>query len=157
MRSKLSTITARTPSKKGIHGYFDVNVADKSQLAQVPGMVFPTDPYSASSPLSRTHVPLAQRISHGAGPDYPPHPTVHNGSGPMNYMSLFDTRPNSPKFNLGVNLFFLHRGVLPPGGGIGEPADASMPGGAMRWMVRETGPCGPGPRDMPRVCGPPHR
>ena len=88
-------------------------------LAQVPGMTFPTDPYNASSPLSRTHVPLAQRISHGAGPDYPPHPTVHNGSGPMNYMALFDGRANSPKFNLGVNLFFLHRGVLPPGGGIG--------------------------------------
>jgi len=88
--------------------------------AQVPGMTFPTDPYGASSPLSRTHVPLAQRISHGAGPDYPPHPTVHNGSGPMNYMALFDGRANSPKFNLGVNLFFLHRGVLPPGGGIGE-------------------------------------
>ena len=88
--------------------------------AQVPGMTFPADPYAASSPLSRTHVPLAQRISHGAGPDYPSHPTVHNGSGPMNYMALFDGRANSPKFNLGVNLFFLHRGVLPPGGGIGE-------------------------------------
>ena len=88
--------------------------------AQVPGMTFPADPYGASSPLSRTPVPLAQRISHGAGPDYPPHPSVHNGSGPMNYMALFDGRANSPKFNLGVNLFFLHRGVLPPGGGIGE-------------------------------------
>jgi len=88
--------------------------------AQVPGMAFPADPYTASSPLSRTHVPLAQRIAHGAGPDYPPHPTVHNGSGPMNYMALFDGRAGSAKFNLGVNLFFLHRGVLPPGGGIGE-------------------------------------
>src|SRR6478735_3543043 len=88
--------------------------------AQVPGMTFPADPYGASSPLSRTHVPLAQRIAHGAGPDYPPHPSVHNGSGPMNYMALFDGRADSAKFNLGVNLFFLHRGVLPPGGGIGE-------------------------------------
>jgi mannose-6-phosphate isomerase-like protein (cupin superfamily) len=88
--------------------------------AQVPGMTFPADPYAASSPLSRTHVPLAQRIAHGAGPEYPPHPTVHNGSGPMNYMALFDGRDGSAKFNLGVNLFFLHRGVLPPGGGIGE-------------------------------------
>jgi len=88
--------------------------------AQVPGMTFPADPYAASSPLSRTHVPLAQRIAHGAGPNYPSHPTVHNGSGPMDYMALFDGREGSAKFNLGVNLFFLHRGVLPPGGGIGE-------------------------------------
>src|SRR3954465_13767 len=88
-------------------------------MAQVPGMTFLADPYSASSPLSRTHVPLAQRIAHGAGPDYPHHPTVHNGSGPMDYMALFDGRATSPKFNLGVNLFFLHRGFLPPGGGIG--------------------------------------
>lgn len=88
--------------------------------AQVPGMTFSADPYAASSPLSRTHVPLAQRIAHGAGPNYPPHPSVHNGSGPMNYMALFDGRDSSAKFNLGVNLFFLHRGVLPPGGGIGE-------------------------------------
>ena len=89
--------------------------------AQAPGMTFPADPYTASSPLSRTHVPLAQRIAHGAGPDYPAHPTVHNGSGPMNYMAMFDGRgSSSPKFNLGVNFLFLHRGVLPPGGGIGE-------------------------------------
>lgn len=88
--------------------------------AQVPGTSIPADPYTASSPLSRTHVPLDERIAHGAGPDYPPHPSVHNGSGPMNYMALFDGRGNTKKFNLGVNLLFLHRGVLPPGGGIGE-------------------------------------
>src|SRR5690349_4081814 len=89
-------------------------------IAQPPPMAFPSDPYTASSPLSHTHVPLALRIAHGAGPDYPVHPTVHNGSGPMNYMALFDGRANTAKFNLGVNLLFLHRGVLPPGGGIGE-------------------------------------
>jgi len=94
-------------------------VASATATAQVPGMSFPADPYAASSPLSRTHVPLAQRIAH-SGPDYPSHPTVHNGSGPMNYMALFDGRAGSAKFNLGVNLFFLHRGFLPPGGGIGE-------------------------------------
>lgn len=33
--------------------------------AQVPGMTFPADPYTASSPLSRTHVPLAERVAHG--------------------------------------------------------------------------------------------
>src|SRR5215469_4225830 len=88
--------------------------------AQVPGMTFPADPYNASSPLSRTHVALAERIAHGAGPNYPHHPSVHNGSGPMDYMALYDDRGHAAKFNLGVNLFFLHRGVLPPGGGIGE-------------------------------------
>jgi mannose-6-phosphate isomerase-like protein (cupin superfamily) len=85
----------------------------------VAGMTFPADPYTASSPLSREHVPLAERIAHGAGP-YPHHPSVHNGSGPMDYMALYDDRGHAAKFNLGVNLFFLHRGVLPPGGGIGE-------------------------------------
>ncbi len=48
--------------------------------AQVSGMTFPADPYAASSPLSRTHVPLAERVAHGAGPDYPSFPAVHNGS-----------------------------------------------------------------------------
>jgi len=89
----------------------------------VPVVSVPTDPYSASSPLSRVHVPLAERIAHAHGDDaskYPPHPSVHNGSGPMNYMALFDGSDRTAKFNLGVNLFFLHRGVLPPGGGIGE-------------------------------------
>ncbi len=89
--------------------------------AQAPGMTFPADPYTASSPLSRTHVPLAQRVAHGAGPDYPSFPAVHNGSGPMNFIAMFDGRGNrTPQFNLGVNFLFLHRGVLPPGGGIGE-------------------------------------
>jgi mannose-6-phosphate isomerase-like protein (cupin superfamily) len=38
----------------------------------------------------------------------------------MDYMPLYDTRsPNVAKFNLGTNLFFLHRGIIPPGGGIG--------------------------------------
>lgn len=89
--------------------------------AQVPGMTFPADPYTASSPLSRVHVPLAERIAHGGDPTkYVHHPSVHNGSGPMDYMALFDGSGRTAQFNLGVNLFFLHRGVLPPGGGIGE-------------------------------------
>jgi uncharacterized cupin superfamily protein len=65
-------------------------------------------------------VPLAQRIAHDAGP-YRTLPAVHNGSGPMDFMAMFDGRGNrTPQLNLGVNLLFLHRGVLPPGGGIGE-------------------------------------
>jgi mannose-6-phosphate isomerase-like protein (cupin superfamily) len=92
-----------------------------SQVAPLMGL--PDDPYTASSPLSRVHVPLAERIAHGGDASkYAPHPTVHNGSGPMNYMALSAAAnaTNVPRFNLGVNLQFLHRGVLPPGGGIGE-------------------------------------
>ena len=95
--------------------------------AQPVGMDLPEDPYTASSPLSKVHVPLAERIAHGGDGDpasYPAHPAVHNGSGPMNYMALWNDSPDGKtrgaKFNLGVNLYFLHRGVLPPGGGIGE-------------------------------------
>jgi mannose-6-phosphate isomerase-like protein (cupin superfamily) len=87
----------------------------------MPAMTFPSDPYTASSPLSRVHVPLAERIAHGGDASkYQHHPSSHNGSGPLDYMALFDGSANSAKFNLGVNLFFLHRGVLLPGGGIGE-------------------------------------
>jgi mannose-6-phosphate isomerase-like protein (cupin superfamily) len=102
-----------------------LSLSPNAALAQagtpVPAVSVPTDPYSASSPLSRVHVPLADRIAHGGdASNYTPHPSVHNGSGPMDYMALFDGSGKTAKFNLGVNLFFLHRGVLPPGGGIGE-------------------------------------
>jgi mannose-6-phosphate isomerase-like protein (cupin superfamily) len=100
-------------------------LAPAAGLAQaglpVLGMSLPTDPYGASSPLSVTLVPLAERIAHGGEPSrYVHHASSHNGSGPLDYMALFDGSANSAKFDLGVNLFFLHRGVLPPGGGIGE-------------------------------------
>jgi mannose-6-phosphate isomerase-like protein (cupin superfamily) len=64
--------------------------------------------------------PLAERIAHTDPAKYQHLPSVHNGSGPMGYMALFDVKNSqSAKFNLGTNLFFLHRGVLPPNGGIG--------------------------------------
>ncbi len=66
------------------------------------------------------HLPLAQRIAHTDPAKFRYMPSVHNGAGPMNYMQLFNIRGGSEaKFELGTNLFFLHRGVLPPGGGIG--------------------------------------
>jgi mannose-6-phosphate isomerase-like protein (cupin superfamily) len=66
------------------------------------------------------HLPLAQRIAHTDPAKYQNMPSVHNGAGPMSYMQLFNVLGQSEaKFNLGTNLFFLHRGVLPPGGGIG--------------------------------------
>lgn len=88
--------------------------------AQVPGMTFPADPYAASSPLSHTHVPIAERVAHTDPSKFEMRPSVHNGSGPMRYMALFDSRSGSVKPNLGVNLIFLHRGELLPGGGIGQ-------------------------------------
>ena len=35
----------------------------------VPGMTLPADPYTASSPLSRTHVPLARAHRPWRGPE----------------------------------------------------------------------------------------
>src|SRR5260370_16472045 len=65
-------------------------------------------------------MPLAQRIAHTDPTKYHHMPAVEDGAGPMDYMPLYDTRsPNVAKFNLGTNLFFLHRGIIPPGGGIG--------------------------------------
>jgi mannose-6-phosphate isomerase-like protein (cupin superfamily) len=94
--------------------------------AQAPAQTLrsarPANYDTASSPLSIGHVPLADRIAHTDPSKYGNQPAVHNGSGPMHYMPLFDSRrePNTTEFNLGTNLMFLHRGVLPPGGGIGE-------------------------------------
>src|SRR5690242_13029966 len=72
---------------------------------------------TASSELSATHVPLAERIAHTDPSKYNHLPAVHNGSGPMDYAPLNDAR-RGDKFHLGSNLLFIHRGVLPPGGGI---------------------------------------
>lgn len=72
------------------------------------------------SSLAQNSPPLAQRIAHTDPAKYKHLASVHNGSGPMDYMALFDIKnAQSAKFNLGTNLFFLHRGVLPPNGGIG--------------------------------------
>ncbi len=73
----------------------------------------------ASSELMTAHIPLAERIAHTDPSRYNHLPAVHNGSGPMDYMPLNDAR-RGDKFHLGSNLLFIHRGVLPPGGGIGE-------------------------------------
>src|SRR3569833_1179377 len=65
-------------------------------------------------------VPIAARIAHTAPAKFRHMPSVHNGAGPMDYMQLVGPRDTQvAKFNLGTNLYILHRGVLPPGGGIG--------------------------------------
>jgi mannose-6-phosphate isomerase-like protein (cupin superfamily) len=57
---------------------------------------------------------LSQRISHTDPAKYRHIKAVHNGAGPMDYMQLLDNHA------LDANLFFLHRGIVEPKGGIGE-------------------------------------
>jgi mannose-6-phosphate isomerase-like protein (cupin superfamily) len=73
---------------------------------------------TASSQLMTTHIPLADRIAHTDPARYNQANSVHNGSGPMSYMALHDSRRDD-KFRLGSNFLFLHRGIIPQGGGIG--------------------------------------
>jgi mannose-6-phosphate isomerase-like protein (cupin superfamily) len=58
--------------------------------------------------------PLAQRIVHTDPAKYRVAKAVHGGAGELHYMSLLDSH------SLDTNLYFLHRGVLPPKGGIGH-------------------------------------
>jgi mannose-6-phosphate isomerase-like protein (cupin superfamily) len=58
--------------------------------------------------------PLAERITHADPAKYRPQKSVHEGAGPMAYMFLMDHH------SLDANLFFFHRGVIDPHGGIGE-------------------------------------
>jgi len=58
--------------------------------------------------------PLPQRIAHTEPSKYRQAKTVHAGAGELHYQGLFDAQT----FN--TNFIFLHRGVLPPGGGIGH-------------------------------------
>src|SRR5581483_10710493 len=58
--------------------------------------------------------PLAKRIAHTDPAQYRKVPHVHAGAGELDFMGLFDAQT----FN--TNLIFLHRGVIPPKGGIGH-------------------------------------
>ena len=58
--------------------------------------------------------PLEKRIARTDPGKYRKAPRVHGGAGELHYMGLFDAEA----FN--TNLIFLHRGVLPPKGGIGH-------------------------------------
>ena len=58
--------------------------------------------------------PLEKRIAHNDPSKYRKAPHVHGGAGELQYMGLFDAS------SLNTNLIFLHRGVLPPKGGIGH-------------------------------------
>lgn len=58
--------------------------------------------------------PLAVRIAHTDPSKFRIAKSVHAGAGELHYQGLFDTQ------SLNTNLIFLHRGVIPPGGGIGH-------------------------------------
>lgn len=58
--------------------------------------------------------PLAQRIAHTDASKFRVAKKVHAGAGELHYMGLFDAATFS------TNFIFLHRGVIPPGGGIGH-------------------------------------
>jgi mannose-6-phosphate isomerase-like protein (cupin superfamily) len=58
--------------------------------------------------------PLDKRIARNDPAKHRKAKSVHGGAGELHYMGLFDAQT----FN--TNFIFLHRGVLPPGGGIGH-------------------------------------
>ena len=57
---------------------------------------------------------LAQRIVHTNPATYRASPAVHGGAGTMSFTALLNRGAVTPEFN------FLHRGVIPPGAGIGH-------------------------------------
>jgi mannose-6-phosphate isomerase-like protein (cupin superfamily) len=58
--------------------------------------------------------PLAARIAHTEPDKYSHSPAVHGGAGELFFQGLLDAS------SLNTNLLFLHRGVIPPKGGIGH-------------------------------------
>lgn len=58
--------------------------------------------------------PLAERITHTDPTAYRRIKAVHQGAGELHYQGLLD------RYDLNTNFIFLHRGVLPPKGGIGH-------------------------------------
>jgi uncharacterized cupin superfamily protein len=58
--------------------------------------------------------PLADRVGHSDPSKYVERSSVHSGAGTMKFASLLEGTDFS------ANLFFVHRGVLLPGGGIGH-------------------------------------
>ena len=57
--------------------------------------------------------PLSERVAHTDPSSYRIIESVHHGAGELLYQGLLDS------FDLSTNFLFLHRGVIPPRGGIG--------------------------------------
>ena len=58
--------------------------------------------------------PLSERVAHTDPSSYRIIESVHHGAGELHYQGLLDS------FDLSTNFLFLHRGVVPPKGGIGH-------------------------------------
>ncbi|MEZ5404491.1 MAG: cupin domain-containing protein [Bryobacteraceae bacterium] len=58
--------------------------------------------------------PLPERIAHMDSAKFRKAKSVHGGAGELHFTGMFDARTFS------TNFIFLHRGVIPPGGGIGH-------------------------------------
>jgi len=88
----------------------------KSLLSAVFMALFATAPLAAQGgPQAASAArPLSERIARVEPSEYRVSNNVHGGAGPMAYSSLFGSN------DLAGNLYFLHRGVIPPGGGIGH-------------------------------------
>jgi uncharacterized cupin superfamily protein len=83
------------------------------------GVSVPAPPLSGASRRHLVNPPsskasLAERIGHSDPSKYVEHTSVHSGAGAMQFTSLLEGTDFS------ANLFFVHRGVLLPGGGIGH-------------------------------------
>ena len=79
-------------------------------LAVVPAVTLMS--LRAQSPA--TTGTLSQRIVHTDPAAFRPSPAVHGGAGSMSFTALLNRGAVTPEFN------FLHRGVIPPGAGIGH-------------------------------------
>jgi mannose-6-phosphate isomerase-like protein (cupin superfamily) len=69
---------------------------------------------AAGAAASHQSLPLAQRIAHTDPAKARPSPAVHDGAGVMQIQSLFENDATD------TNLWFLHRGTIPPKAGIGH-------------------------------------
>jgi mannose-6-phosphate isomerase-like protein (cupin superfamily) len=65
-------------------------------------------------PVTAQATALAKRIVHTDPATFRMSPSVHGGAGSMGFTSLLNRGAVTPEFN------FLHRGVIPPGAGIGH-------------------------------------
>src|SRR5215467_473427 len=79
----------------------------------LPSMMSAAAVAQENAPGPRPVLPLAQRIAHTDPAKYRHMLAAHNGPGALDYTALLDAE------TLDTNLFFLHRGIIEPKGGIG--------------------------------------
>jgi mannose-6-phosphate isomerase-like protein (cupin superfamily) len=70
--------------------------------------------WTATANAQAAQATLASRIAHPDPASYRTSPAVHAGAGSMAFAALLNRGAVTPEFN------FLHRGIIPPGAGIGH-------------------------------------